>query len=452
MSLRLENLKNEPAHMAILNEQEAKSLIDKILSYSKADEINVTLSGGRSGNIRYARNTVSTNGETDNISVSVTSVFGKRSGTASGNEFNDAALEQVVRRSEEMAKLAPENPEYMPALGPQQYEKAANFFESTAAIDPVFRVEAVLASIQECTAAKTTAAGFLEDSTGFTAIGNSKGLFGYNKATSGEFTVTARTADEKGSGYGAQYFTDAQKLNTKEATSIAIKKAVASKEAKELKPEKMTVILEPQAAYDLLSLLTGAMDARGADEGRTFFGKRGSGNRIGDQLFNDKVTIYSDPFSVENPGNPFAMDGRPQRRTTWIEKGVLKNLFYTRYWAEQKKTEALPPPPGMIMEGTDQSLEDLIKGTDKGVLVTRFWYIRMVDPQTLVYTGLTRDGTFYIENGQVKHAIKNFRFNESPANMLVNLEAMGKPVRINNSLIPPLKIRDFNFSSLSDAV
>lgn len=438
--------------MAILNEQEAKSLIDKILSYAKADEISVTLSGGRSGNIRYARNTVSTNGETDNLSIAVTSVYGKRSGTATGNEFDDAALEQVVRRSEEMAKLAPENPEFMPALGPQQYEKGANFVESTANIDPVFRVDAVLASIEECAKQKITSAGFLQDNAGFVAIANNKGLFGYNKAASGEFTVTARTADERGSGFGAQYFTDAKSLNTKEVTSIAIKKAVASREAKELKPEKMTVILEPQAAYDLLSLLVGAMDARGADEGRTFFGKRGSGNRIGDQLFNEKVTLYSDPFNIENPGNPFAMDGRPQKKTTWIEKGVLKNLFYTRYWAEQKKTDSLPSPAGMIMEGTDQSLDDLIKGTDKGVLVTRFWYIRMVDPQTLVHTGLTRDGTFYIENGQIKHAIKNFRFNESPASMLVNLEALGKPVRIANSLIPPMKIRDFNFSSLSDAV
>jgi predicted Zn-dependent protease len=219
-----------------------------------------------------------------------------------------------------------------------------------------------------------------------------------------------------------------------------------------MKPGKMTVILEPQAAYDLLSLLTGAMDARSADEGRTFFGKRGSGNRIGDQLFNDKVTLYSDPFNDENPGMLFSPDGRPHQKTTWVEKGVLKNLFYSRYWAQQKKVDALPAPAGMIMEGTDQSLADLIKGTDKGVLVTRFWYIRMVDPQTLVHTGLTRDGTFYIENGEIKHAIKNFRFNESPANMLVNIEALGKAVRIANSLIPPMKIRDFNFTSLSDAV
>lgn len=414
--------------------------------------MSVALSGGRTGNIRYALNKVSTNGETDNLAVSVTAVYGKRSGTATTNETDDASLEKAVRQAEETARLAPENPEYVPVLEPQQYEAGKTFSESTAAVDPVFRVDAVLASIKECERTKTTAAGFLQDNAGFLAIANSKGLFGYNRNTGGEFTVTARSADGKGSGYGAQYFTDAKELDTKAATQTAVKKALASRETKELKPEKMTVILEPQAVYDLLQLLLGAMDARTADEGRNFFGKRGAGNRTGDQLFSDKINIYSDPFDARNPSVPFAGDGRPQKKTTWIEKGVLKNLVYTRYWAAQKKVDAVPAPGGVIVEGTEQTLDDLIKSSDKAVLVTRFWYIRMVDPQTLVHTGITRDGTFYIENGAVKHAIKNFRFNESPATMLANVEAIGKPVRIANSLIPPMKIRDFNFSSLSDAV
>jgi predicted Zn-dependent protease len=438
--------------MSMLNEQEAKKLLDKIRSYSKADEISVTITGSRVGNIRYARNAVSTNGETDNLSVAVTSVYGKRSGTATGNEFDDAALERTVRRSEEVARLAPENPEYISVLPPQQYQQGNNYSENTARIDPVFRVDAALASIQECLKNKATAAGYLEDTTSFTAIGNNRGLFGYNRDTSGEFTVTARTADEKGSGYGVSYFTDAAKLDTKGATEVAVKKAFAWKDPRELKPEKMTVILEPQAAYDLLSLLVNAMDARTADEGRSFFGKRGGGNRIGSQLFNEKVTILSDPFNAANPSSPFFPDGRPQAKITWVENGVLKALPYSRYWAAQKNVEAVPPPQGFMVQGTDQSLDDLVKETDKGVLVTRFYYIRMVDPQTLVFTGLTRDGTFYIENGVIKNAVKNFRFNESPAAMLANLEAVGKPVRIQNSMVPPMRIKDFNFTSLSDAV
>jgi len=438
--------------MSMLNEQEAKKLIDKVLAFSKADEINVAVSGGRVGNIRYARNTVSTSGEADNLSLVVTSFFGKRSGTATINEFDNASLEKTVQRAEEIARLAPENPEYLPALGPQQYGKSLTFSENTTRINPLFRANAALASIQPCINKKLTAAGYLEDTTGFIAIGNSKGLFGYNKETSGDFTITVRTADERGSGYGVQSFTDASKLDTKGVTQIAIDKAVSSRDAKEMQPGKYTVILEATASGELLSLMINALDARSADEGRSFFGKKGGGNKIGEKLFNEKVQIISDPSNLDNPASPFAPDGRPRQRVTWIENGVLKNLPYSRYWAQQKGVDALPPPSGIIMQGSEQTLTDLIKGTEKGILVTRFWYIRPVDPQTLVFTGLTRDGTFYIENGAIKYAIKNFRFNESPAAMLNNVEALGKPVRIGGNMIPPMKIRDFNFTSLSDAV
>ena len=439
--------------MSLFTEQQSKQLIDKIVSYSKADEISVAITGSREGNIRFARNTVSTSGETNDLSISIVSVFGKRSGITTTNETNDAALKDAVQRSENIAKLAPENPEFMPGLGPQEYGKGLNYSDKTAAIDQEFRVDAVLASIEECNRKKMTAAGFLQDNTGFIAFGNNKGLFGYNRYTNGAFSVTARSEDEKGSGYGVQYFTDTSQLNTKQVTAVGTRKAEASREAKEMKPEKYTVILEPQAAWDLISLMMSALDARNADEGRSFFGKRGSGNRIGEQLFNEKLTISTDPFNEENPTSPFANDGLPRKKTTWIENGVLKNLSYSRYWAEQKKKEPLAPAAGSFyVQGSDKSLDDLIKGTDKGILVTRFWYIRAVDPQTLVFTGLTRDGTFYIENGAIKHAIKNFRFNESPARMLYNLEDVGKPVRISNAVIPPMRIKDFTFTSLSDAV
>lgn len=439
--------------MSLLNEAQAKTLIDKIISYSKAEEIHVIVNGNREGNIRFARNTVSTSGENNDLSVSITSVFGKRTGLTTINEINDASLKDAVQRSENVARLTQENPEHMPGLGPQQFGRSLNYSEKTASIDPEFRVNAVLDSIQECSRKKMTAAGFLQDSTAFIAIGNKKGLFGYNRYTNGAFSMTARTADEKGSGYAAQYFSDASHLDAKRVTVVGTRKAGATRDAKEMKPGKYTVILEPQAAYDLISQMMQMMDARTADEGRSFFGKRGSGNRIGDQVFNEKVTIWTDPFSEMNPGVVFTNEGLPRKKTIWVENGILKNLAYTRYWAEQKKKEAVAFPAGLFsIQGSDRSLEDLIKDTDKGILVTRFWYIRAVDPITLLFTGLTRDGTFYIENGSIKHAIKNFRFNESPAQMLNNLEGLGSQVRVNNSMVPSMRIKDFNFTSLSDAV
>lgn len=452
----------------MLSKEEAKRITDKILSFSKADELSVSLSGERNGNIRYARNTVSTSGETDNMSLAVTAVFGKRTGTATLNEFDDVSLEKVVRRAEEIARLAPENPEFVPGLGPQTYQETKSYAESTAKINPDYRAKAAFDSIEVCTKKNLTAAGYMEDSTGFRAIANSKGLFGYNRATGVDFSVTVRTADGTGSGYAIRDVTDTGQLNTRQATEIAAQKAAASVNAKALEPGKYTVILEPAASVELLGNMMFNMDARQADEGRSFLSKKGGGTRLGEKLFDERVTIYSDPMNPEVPGSPFAggggggggggrfggagVDGRPQKRVTWVEKGVVKNMFFSRYWAEKKGVEATPPPSGIIFEGGSESLADLIKSTQKGILVTRMWYIRSVDPQTLLYTGLTRDGTFYIENGQIKYPVKNFRFNESPVIMLNNLEALGKPIRVNGSLIPPMKIRDFTFSSLSDAV
>ncbi len=436
----------------ILTKEEAKRLIDKVLAFSKADEMSVSVNGGRTGNIRYARNSVSTSGESTDQSLAITAVYGKRSGTATINEFDDASLEKTVRRAEEIARLAPENPEFMAALGPQTYIDTKTFADSTANIDPDFRAKAAFDSMDPCAKKNLTAAGYLEDSAGYAAIGNSKGLFGYNQATSVDFSITVRTADGLGSGYAIRDFNDVSKLSTKQATEIAMQKAMASSTAQALEPGKYTVILEPAASIDLLQNMMRSMDARSADEGRSFLSKKGGGTRLGEKLFDERVNIYSDPTNLEIPKAGFSGDGRPQEKVSWIENGVIKNMAYSRFWADKKGVKGTPPASGFIMMGGSESLADMIKNTEKGILVTRLWYIRGVDPQTLLYTGLTRDGTFYIEKGKIKFPVKNFRFNESPIIMLNNLEAMGVPTRIGGSLVPPLKIRDFTFSSLSDAV
>ncbi|WP_268033858.1 TldD/PmbA family protein [Algoriphagus sp. PAP.12] len=438
--------------MAILTKEEAKAIIDKVLSYAKADETEVTISGGRTGNIRYARNTVNTSGETNEIGLSITSVYGKKSGSTTINELDDESLKKAVARAEEIAKLAPENPEYMPMLGPQNYGESKTFVSSTDAIDPDYRAQVAIDSIKPCEENNLTAAGYLEDFSGFVATGNSKGLFGYNQSTSVDFTVTVRTADGTGSGYAGKDFNDVNLLKSGPVTNIAVQKAKASVNAQAIEPGKYTVILEPMAANDLLRLMAFGMDARNADEGRSFLSKRGGGTKLGEKLFDERVNIYSDPNHPDIPSAPWSGDGLPMEKTTWVENGVVKNMYYSRYWAEKQGVQPVPRPRGMIFEGGDESLLDMIRNTERGVLVTRFWYIRSVDPQTLLYTGLTRDGTFYIENGQIKFPVKNFRFNESPIIMLNNIEAMGKPERTNGNMVPPMKIRDFTFTSLSDAV
>ncbi len=437
--------------MAIYTKEEARKIMEKALSFSTSDSCEINLGGSNSGNIRYARNTVSTSGARSNQSLAVTASYGKRSGSATIDEFDDASLEKVIRRAEELAKLSPENPEFMSPLGPQSFDEPVTYVDATANITPEYRAQVAANSIRPAAQKDVTAAGFLNDSSGFRAMLNSNGLFAYNKFTDVDFTVTMRTNDGTGSGWVTRDYNDIRKFNAEEASKIAIDKAVMSREARAIEPGKYTVILEPAAAADLLGNMRGAFNARTADEGRSFMSKDG-GTKLGQKIVDERVNIYSDPLHPEVPTATWNGEGMPLKKTAWIENGVVKNLAYNRYWAERQGAKPTPFPPNFIMEGGNATLDELIKGTKRGILVTRLWYIRSVDPQTLLYTGLTRDGTFFIENGQIKYPVKNFRFNESPIIMLNNLEQLGQQVRIGGSLIPYMKIRDFTFTSLSDAV
>ncbi|MEP2772176.1 MAG: TldD/PmbA family protein [Fulvivirga sp.] len=438
--------------MAIYTKDEARAIMEKALSISTADTCEVNLSGSDSGNIRYARNTVSTAGYRSNQTLVVQASFGKRSGTATIDEFDDDSLARVVKRAEELAKLSPENPEFMEPLGPQQYDESVTFVEATANITPEQRAGIANASIEPARAKDVTAAGFLNDSAGFSAMMNSNGLFAYNQSTDASFSVTMRTNDGTGSGWATRDANDIANLKAEEASKSAIDKALMSKNAKAIEPGKYTVILEPAASEQLLGNMFGSFNARTADEGRSFMSKEGGGTKLGEKIVDERVNIWSDPRDPRVPTATWNGAGQPVKKMNWIENGVVKNLAYSRYWAEQQGVEAVPFPSNGIMEGGDASLEDMIKDTKRGILVTRLWYIRTVDPQTLLYTGLTRDGTFFIENGKLKHPVKNFRFNESPIIMLNNLETLGEQVRINGNLIPYMKVRDFTFTSLSDAV
>lgn len=443
--------------MPIYSKEEAQALLKKVLSYSKADECEVSLRGNDGGNIRTALNAVSTAGDISTVGLAVSSVYGKKTGTATINEFDDASLEKVVRRSEELAQLAPENPETMPMLGPQKFEDSIAYNAKTAAMTPESRAEMIGKAFEVTKAANLQAAGFLENTTRFTAVMNSKGLFAYDKSTDVIYSVTTRNAAGTISGYAARGFTDVSKMDTASATKIASQKALSSANAKAIEPGKYTVILEPVAGVYMLENMF-RFDARSAEEGRSFLSKKGGGTRLGEKLMDEKVNIYSDPFNPELPGPTWSNEGQRLERTDWIKGGVVKNLSYSRYWAQKKGVQPVPGPSNIIMDGGTTSLEEMIKSTERGILVSRLWYIRMVDPQSLLLTGLTRDGTFYIENGKIMFPVKNFRFNESPVIMLNNVEALGKPERTisvesyRSYLIPPMKIRDFTFTSLSDAV
>ena len=447
------------ADTRFLSREQAEALVQKVVKLSRADSIQVNVGGGYAANVRFADNRISTAGGVSTANLGIQSSFGPKHAVISTNDFSDASLERAVRQSEALAKLAPDDPEAMPELPPQQYDDVKTYFDSTGNLGPEARAEAARLAIEPCRAAgDLKAAGFLQTGIGAGAVGNSKGLFAYQAGTSTNYTLTVRTTDGTGSGWAGADHPDWNQLDVKGVAQRAIEKARLSRNPVAIEPGRYTVILEPQAVGDLVQLLAFALDARSADEGRSAFSKQGGGTKIGEKVADERVTLFSDPADPQLLSNVFDGQGLPAHRVAWIENGILKRLTYGRFWAQKKGQQPDAGTNAVKLASGTQTQEELIASTPRGVLVTRLFYLRQTDPRTVMYTGLTRDGTFLIENGKVTKSIKNFRFNESPLLMLNNLDGIGKSVRVAGTeaggdvVMPPLKIRDFNFTSLSDAV
>jgi predicted Zn-dependent protease len=451
-----------------MTRDEARALVDRVLKRSKADDVRVNIAASDEKNIRFAANRITTSGSASDVSVRVFSSFGNRGASASGNDVTDAGLDDVVGQSETLARLAPENPEAMPLLGTQTYNEVDAWFDSTANVSAESRARAAGTMLDAARkAGDLQAAGILITTSGAEAVGNSAGLFAYHPSTSVDFTTTVRTADGTGSGWAGVNHPTWELIDFKATSERAVAKARLSRNPTAIEPGRYTVILEPQAVGDLVSLMTNALDARAAEEGRSAFSKRGGGTRLGETIVDERITLSSGPNIPLVYGTPFDDEGQPLVSRTWIESGVLTNLAYSRYWAQRKGTRPTGAPQSLILEGpptrgsgalttAQASLDEIIAGTERAVLVTRFWYIRPVNPRTLLFTGLTRDGTFLVENGKITRALKNMRFNESPLFMLDKLEAIGTPMRLagdsDGLVMPALRVRDFHFTSLSDAV
>jgi predicted Zn-dependent protease len=343
------------------------------------------------------------------------------------------------------------------------------FDDATAAAGPARRDGGVKPALDRARARGLDAAGFFETRASCEAIANKKGNFGFHRSTSAAYSTTMRTADGTGSGYA--WFAS-PRVSDSDAAALAGRaaaKAESSAHPHDLPPGRYTVILEPAAVADLLVFLAFSMNARAADEGRSFLSKPGGGRRIGEKLFADGVTLRSDPFDRRNPGNPWTgfagrfggrggdSGGLPARKTTWIENGVIRTRAVDRFWATQTKVEPVPLSGGLILEGSNKTLQALVDETERALLVTRLWYIRPVNPLNVTATGLTRDGVWLVEKGKTVHPVSNFRFNDSPVNLLKNLEATSIPVRAGGSefssmIVPAIRTRDFLFTSKSDAV
>lgn len=445
-----------------LSREECEAIARRALGFvSAADAARVNITSGSRGNTRFAVNQVSTGGDNYDTAVTITAYVGRRSAASTTNQLDDDSLRQAVQTAQQLARLAPEDPEFLPELDAQQYEPARNWSEETASLDPQGRAEAVRAITSPATQAGLVSTGYLDARAGATAVANTKGLFAYTRGTAAALTTTVRTADGTGSGWAGASHHDWTRIDAPALGARAAEKARASRNPAAVEPGRYTVVFEPTAVGNLVQFIANALNARAADEGRSFFSKPGGGNKLGMKVVDERVTLLSDPFDPDVAGSPFTSEGLPTRRSVWIENGVVTNLNYDRYWAQKKGVSPTASGGSLKMSGGLSSLEAMISSTPRGLLVTRFWYLRPVDQRTILYTGLTRDGTFLIEGGKITRAVKNLRFNDSPVFMLNNLEALGTPVRVSASedggpgqavMVPPLKVRDFNFTSLSDAV
>ena len=435
----------------LLTEAQAREIVEGILAMSSADDTSVSVSNSWTGNTRSAVNRITTAGEVTNTSVSISARFGQRQTSVSTNRLDDDSLRAAVDTAEAQARLSPENPELMPLLVAQEYAASAGFFDSTASLDPAKRGQVAAAAIAAAAEhGDLTAAGFLTATASASAVANSAGMFGYHRSTSVDYELTIRTADGTGSGWAGTADRDWSAINTRDQHARAVERALGSRNPRSLDPGDYPVVFTSEAVSDLLGLLSRSLSARSADEGRSAFSAK-DGTKVGQKLLDEKFTLVSDPAGLGSA--PYDSGGMPLQPETWFEGGVLRQLSYDRFWADKQGMRPTGGAGSLRMSGGTASLDELVRGLDRGLLVTRLWYIRSIDPRTILYTGLTRDGVFWVENGEIVRPVNNFRWNDSPLTAFASIEELGRPQRVTSSReVPPARLSSFQFSTVSEAV
>jgi predicted Zn-dependent protease len=447
--------------------EEVKAITDKVMNMSRAEALEVEFVGGERSATRYANSNITANMVQFDRTVTITAHYGAKSASVTARDLDDAALKEAVEEAQKRAQAAREDKDALPLVeGPQEYETVDAVLPSVVSYGPAERAKAVRQSLDICEKKKVVGSGYIPKLHQTTCSANSKGLFAYYQYAEASFILTCRTADGGGSGWsGITGVKDTGLIDAVQLTEIAADKALNSAKPRALEPGRYTVILEPRPAARFLSLMMGLFNARTVEGpvGNYFSGKERGTSKVGEKLFSDLVTLRSDIGNPVLRQTPVGPDGLAARDVTWIEKGVLRNLFYDRGWARQQKKPPTPTATNMslVLEGSDTSIEEMIKSTRRGLLVSFFWYIRGVDAETLLNTGMTRDGLFLIENGEIAGPVQNFRWNMSPLVGFNNVTAVGRPVPIHTdesydgpgtALVPPIRIEDFYMTSISPAV
>ncbi|MGJ0507462.1 MAG: TldD/PmbA family protein [Methylocystis sp.] len=442
-----------------LSSDDAKAIADKILARSTADACVVKIDGGDDMSLRFARGGATTNRAASEISLRISSHIGGRIGSVTTTRLDDDALEAARLRSEEIARMLPADPDYVAPLGPQTYETAARYDDNAAAL----RLDALAAQaaqvIAEGARIGVDTFGCASSARRFETLATSAGLFAYDRRSEIDLSATARNKSDSWSGWAGAHQFFSGRLDAERIARRACEKAAHDVEPVDLEPGDYTVVLEPVAVAELAFWIMSAMDARAADEGRSFYSRPGGGALIGDRLFDEKLTIRIDPADPLAPEGGVGWEGVPHRARAFIDRGVVTSLYRSRAWAQKTGAEAIPFARNFIIEGGDASLDDMIRSVKRGVLVTRIWYENMVERKSLLLTGLTRDGNFLIENGRVTAPVRNMRFNQRLGELFGKIAALGPTERTwraagggGAAAAPPMLAEKFHFSSKSSGV
>ena len=459
----------------MLTKDKAADIFGQLRKYSTADEIEAMIYGGKSALTRFANNTIHQNVAEESYTISVRTAFDGRTARATTNKFDDESLKRMVQASESLAKVQHPDSDLlpMPDAGEGARATRANpnrHFSQTAALTPELRADAVKKIVQVATRHQLTTAGIFSSAESVEGIFNARGLNDWHAQTSSEISITMLAADS--SGWQKANCPDVSQLDAAGLAEISARKAIESARPREIPAGKYTVILEPAAVLDMAGFMFWDFGGLSILDQRSFLN-----NRVSTQLFGSNINIWDDVAHPLQSGTPFDGEGIPRQRVHLVENGVVKRLVYARATAKKMaqseyKDKAGPVAPTghgfslpnemgeapmNIVFGTPadpRTVDQMIASTERGILVTRLWYIREVDPYEKILTGMTRDGTFYVEDGKVRHGILNFRFNESLIHMLSNVEEMGTPVRASGEesfdmVAPPMKVRDFNFTEVT---
>lgn len=442
--------KGSAAVPKLTDRDEFRFLADLVFKHSSGDHTFVSLHDQRGGTVRFANNQVVQNVDTRRISFSVTVAFGRRHGSAGTTDLTAGSVQETLKRAERLARVSPEDPEYLPPVDPQSYPAWPAARPETAVAGPAGRLAYAREAIELCRGERLTAAGIVSSSVATVGVAANTGLFAHEERTEARFSLTAQHGEA--SGWASAAHRSIDRLAVRERTQIAIDKAKRSVGAKEIPAGRYAVILEAPAVAGLLTWFIWMLDAKAFYRGTSPFS-----GKLDRRVVDPRLSLKNRPDHPDLLGYGFTSEGLPVNASTWIDAGVLRQLSYDRFTAKEHGIDRIATLESPLLSGDGSAKpgpEDLIRSTARGVLVTNFWYIRPVNPTDLTLTGMTRDGTFLIEDGRIITAVRNFRFHDSPLRAFNEIDAFTLPeeavtAETGKLLVPAMKIRDFNFSSVT---